>query len=78
MTGRSSLKLIWDWFAKYWKLPTRDATTREFWGERLRIDTKPRMKISIDGEVLAKTPATVEIAHKAIDVVVPQEPEAAV
>ncbi|WP_170303960.1 diacylglycerol/lipid kinase family protein [Sphingosinicella humi] len=75
--GRSKARLIWDWFAKYWKLPTREATTQEFWGERLRIDTKPRMKISIDGEVLAKTPATVAVAHKAIEVVVPQEQEAA-
>jgi YegS/Rv2252/BmrU family lipid kinase len=71
--GRSKARLLWDWFAKYWKLPSREATTVEFWGERLLIDTKPRMKISIDGEVLAKTPATVEVAHRAIEVVVPSE-----
>ena len=70
--GRSKARLLWDWFAKYWKLPAREATTEEYWGKCLRIDTKPRMKISIDGEVLAKTPATVEVAHKAIEVVVPQ------
>ena len=69
--GRSVLRLIWDWFAKYWKLPARQAMSQEFRGETLLIDTKPRLPISIDGEVLAKTPATVEVAHKAIEVVVP-------
>ena len=69
--GRSMLKLIWDWFAKYFKLPARQAMSEEFRGERLLIDTKPRLPISVDGEVVAKTPATVEVAHKAIEVVVP-------
>ncbi len=75
VTGRSKARLIWDWFAKYWKLPARDAVVEEFHGERLHIDTRPRQKISIDGEVLAKTPATVEVAHKAIEVVVPADGE---
>jgi YegS/Rv2252/BmrU family lipid kinase len=69
--GRSMLNLVWDWVAKYWKLPTRHSGSREFRGQKLLIDTKPRLPISIDGEVLAKTPATVEVAHKAIEVVVP-------
>ena len=47
----------------------------EFHGERLSIDTRPRQKISIDGEVLAKTPAIVAVAHKAIEVVVPADSE---
>jgi YegS/Rv2252/BmrU family lipid kinase len=71
VVGRSMLRLIWDWFAKYFKLPARQAVSEEISGKRLLIDTKPRLPISIDGEVLAKTPATVEIAHKAIEVVVP-------
>jgi YegS/Rv2252/BmrU family lipid kinase len=75
ITGRSKSRLIWDWFAKYWKLPARHAVVEEFHGERLRIDTKPRQKISIDGEVLAKTPAVVEVAHRAIEVVVPADAE---
>lgn len=73
VTGRSKARLIWDWFAKYWKLPARDAVVEEFHGERLSIDTRPRQKISIDGEVLAKTPAIVAVAHKAIEVVVPAD-----
>jgi YegS/Rv2252/BmrU family lipid kinase len=71
--GRSVVWLLWDWFSKYWKLPKRHVTTREFHGEQLRIETRPRMRISIDGEVLAKTPVTVAVAHKAIEVVVPAE-----
>jgi YegS/Rv2252/BmrU family lipid kinase len=71
VTGRSSLRLIWDWFAKYWKLPARHAVTEEFHGRRLTIDTRPRQRISIDGEVLTRTPAVVEVAERAIEVVVP-------
>ena len=71
VTGRSSLRLIWDWFAKYWKLPARNAVTEEFHAPRLRLETRPRQRISIDGEVLAKTPAVVAVAERAIEVVVP-------
>ena len=71
VTGRSSFRLIWDWFAKYWKLPARHAVTEEFHGRRLTIDARPRQRISIDGEVLARTPAVVEVAERAIEVVVP-------
>ena len=71
VTGRSSLRLIWDWFAKYWKLPARHAVTEEIHARRLRIDARPRQRISIDGEVLARTPALVEVAECAIEVVVP-------
>ena len=71
VTGRSSLRLIWDWFAKYWKLPARHAVSEEFHARCLSIDTRPRQRISIDGEVLAKTPAVVQVAERAIEVVVP-------
>src|SRR5688572_27130005 len=56
VTGRSSFRLIWDWFAKYWKLPARHAVTEEFHARRIMIDARPRQRISIDGEVLARTP----------------------
>jgi YegS/Rv2252/BmrU family lipid kinase len=75
VTGQSMSRLMWDWFAKYFKLPARNSAVEEFHGERLMIDTKPRQKISIDGEVLAKTPVVVEVAHKAIEVVVPKNAE---
>ena len=73
VTGRSMLRLIWDWFARFLKLPGRHAMTEEFRGSRLVVDTRPRLDISVDGEVLTRTPAIVESAHKAIEVVVPAE-----
>ncbi len=71
VTGRSVSRLIWDWVAKFFKLPARGVAAEEFYGKRLLVDTKPRLKISIDGEVLTKTPAVVEVAQRAIEVVVP-------
>jgi YegS/Rv2252/BmrU family lipid kinase len=73
VTGQSMLRLLWDWFAKFFKLPAREAAHQEFRGKRMLIDTKPRQRISIDGEVLAKTPATVEVAEGAIEMAVPAE-----
>jgi YegS/Rv2252/BmrU family lipid kinase len=73
VTGRSLARLVWDWYAKFFKLRSRDANTVEFRGKRLRIDTRPHHRISIDGEILARTPATVAVASKAIEVVVPAE-----
>lgn len=77
VTGRSLARLVWDWYAKFFKLRSRDDTTVEFRGKSLRINTKPHHRISIDGEILARTPATVSVASKAIEVVVPQETELA-
>ena len=75
VTGRSKWGLIWNWVAHLLKLPERQATVEHFRGQRLHIDTRPRLKISIDGEVLAKTPAVLEIAQRAIEVVVPSPTE---
>lgn len=71
VAGRSALTLVWDWFAKYWKLPARERTTIEYHGRRLEVSTRPRQRISIDGEVLAKTPCIAQAAQHAIEVVVP-------
>jgi YegS/Rv2252/BmrU family lipid kinase len=74
VAGRSVVNLVWDWFGKFFKLPARHgAAIEEFRGRSLRIDTKPRMRISIDGEVLARTPVTVTVAQRAIEVVVPAQ-----
>jgi YegS/Rv2252/BmrU family lipid kinase len=71
VVGRRASSLVWDWFAKYWNLPGRHRTTREFHGARLTIETRPRQRISIDGEVLARTPVVAQVAERAIEVVVP-------
>jgi YegS/Rv2252/BmrU family lipid kinase len=72
VVGRSKHRLAWDWYAKFFKLRDRDAHTEEFHGTCFKIDTKPRQRISIDGEVLAKTPVTVKIAAGAVEVAVPR------
>jgi YegS/Rv2252/BmrU family lipid kinase len=75
VVGRSKFSLIRDWVAKGLKLPSRQATTEEFRGRRIQVDTKPRLRISIDGEVIGKTPAVAEVAKRAIEVVVPADAE---
>lgn len=75
VVGRSKAQLARDWYAKFLKLRDKDALTQEFHGKAFRIDTKPRQRISIDGEVLAKTPATVKIAAGAVEVAAPAERE---
>lgn len=72
VAGRRASTLVWDWFLKYFKLPARHRTTREFHAAEIRIETRPRQSISIDGEVLAKTPVTARVAQCAIEVVVPR------
>lgn len=71
VVGQRASSLIWDWFSKYFKLPARHRTTREFHAAELTIETRPRQRISIDGEVLARTPVVARVAQCAIEVVVP-------
>jgi YegS/Rv2252/BmrU family lipid kinase len=72
VTGRSTLRLVWNWAAKVLGLPAHDAVTVEYRGRKLRIETVPRLPVSIDGEVLTRTPADVEVATRAVEVVVPR------
>jgi YegS/Rv2252/BmrU family lipid kinase len=71
VVGRSKPRLAWDWYAKFFKLRDRDAHTQEFHGKAFTLTTHPRQRISIDGEVLAKTPVVARIAPGAIEVAVP-------
>ncbi len=69
--GTSKWRLLWDWFAKMFKLADRDAETHEFRGQHFHLQTEPALPISIDGEVGKKTPVDIAIARKAITVAVP-------
>jgi len=71
VVGRSRVRLAMDWYAKFFKLRDRNVHTEEFRGQAFRLDTKPRLRISIDGEVLAKTPVDVKVAQKAVRIAVP-------
>ena len=72
VTGRSVWGLAWSWFATILKLRGRHGTTREFRGTSIQLNTRPNLKISIDGEVAAKTPVTVSIARHVIEVAAPR------
>lgn len=72
VTGRSVWGLAWSWFATILKLRARHGTTREFRGTNIMLDTRPHLKISIDGEVAAKTPVTVSVARHVIEVAAPR------
>ncbi len=73
VTGRSVWGLAWSWLATILKLRARYGTVSEFRGTRMRIKTRPRLKISIDGEVAARTPVMVSAASGAIEVAAPRE-----
>ena len=73
VTGKSLWGLAWSWFATLFKLTGRELTTTEWRGQKLRLEARPRQKISIDGEIAATTPVTVCIAKGAMEVAAPQE-----
>lgn len=70
--GRSPAQLGWSWFTSWLRLRARKDTTIEYHGKEIRIETIPPQKVSIDGEVLAKTPFTARIAAKAVHVMTPR------
>lgn len=72
VTGKSLLHLGWSWFATLFKLKSRDENVSEFRGQKLRIEARPRQKISIDGELSARTPVTVTVARAAVWVAAPR------
>lgn len=69
--GRVKSRLIQNWAASILGLEARHDQVREFRGRSIRIDTEPRMPISIDGEVLARTPVTARVAAGVIEVLAP-------
>jgi YegS/Rv2252/BmrU family lipid kinase len=73
VTGKSVSRLAWSWFATLFRLRRRDQTVTEWRGRRMILDSKPHQKISIDGEIAAKTPVAVECARGAIEVAAPRD-----
>ena len=54
------------------KHPRRHETVREFHGKRMRIDTRPKMRVSIDGELGPETPFEAWAVPEAITVAAPR------
>ena len=73
VTGKSLWGLAWSWFATLFKLRQRKQTVTEWWGQKLHLDARPPQKISIDGEIAACTPVTIEVADACIEVAAPRE-----
>jgi YegS/Rv2252/BmrU family lipid kinase len=71
--GHVKRRLVKNWLASTFKHHTRHEEVREFRGRALRVDTEPRLPISIDGEVLAHTPVTARIAAGVIRVMAPRK-----
>ena len=71
VSGRARTTLVMNWLRLLLGLPKKEREVRQFRGRSLRLITVPPLPISIDGEVLARTPATASVAERAIEVVVP-------
>ncbi|HWW63998.1 MAG TPA: YegS/Rv2252/BmrU family lipid kinase [Sphingomonadaceae bacterium] len=71
VVGRQLARLGWNYVRSLLRLPQRATDLREFRGRSLRIATDPPQPISIDGEVLARTPVTARIAPGVIEVAAP-------
>ena len=71
--GHVKRRLVKNWGASVLGLEARHDDVREFHGRSIRLATEPRLPISIDGEVLAKTPVTASIAAGVIEVMAPDE-----
>lgn len=72
--GHVKRRLVKNWVASVLRHESRHEEVRDFRGKSLRIDTIPRLPISIDGEVLARTPVTAKVAAGIIRVMAPVQP----
>ena len=73
VTGRSILKLGWSYFTAATKLKARHQAVREFIAQKFTLSTKPRMRVSIDGEVAAETPLEISAVPDAVTIAVPRD-----
>jgi YegS/Rv2252/BmrU family lipid kinase len=71
--GRSLMKLGWSYLASAVKAPSRAEAVREFHGKRMRIETRPRMRVSIDGELGPETPFEAWAVPDAVTVAAPRD-----
>ena len=69
--GHVKRRLLVNWAASILRSDYRKEKVREFRGREIRINTIPPLPISIDGEVLARTPVTARIAPGIIEVIAP-------
>ena len=73
VTGRSVAKLGWSYFASATKLKARHQTVRELVASEFTLSTKPRMKVSIDGEIGRETPLKISTLPDGVTIAAPRE-----
>ena len=73
VTGRSLMKLGWSYLAAAVKLRSRHETVREFVASEFMLSTRPRMRVSIDGEVAAETPLRINAVADAVTIAAPRD-----
>lgn len=71
--GHVKRRLLVNWAASILRSDYRKEKVREFRGREIQLNTIPPLPISIDGEVLARTPVTARIAPGIIEVMAPAE-----
>jgi len=69
--GHVKRRLIVNWAASILRSDYRKEKVRDFRGREIKLTTIPPLPISIDGEVLARTPVTAKIAAGIIEVIAP-------
>lgn len=69
--GRTHGRLALSWLLTLLRLPHLDRATRKFHARSFRMETEPPLPISIDGEVLARTPVTAKVAPHIIRIMAP-------
>ena len=72
VVGHVKRRLVANWTASVLRLPSRHDNVREFRGRSLKLATEPVLPVSIDGEILAKTPIVAKIAAGVIEVMAPK------
>ncbi|GAA4777514.1 diacylglycerol kinase family lipid kinase [Stakelama sediminis] len=69
--GNVRSRLVKNWVASVLRLPARREDVVDFRGKDMEVSTHPTLPISIDGEVLARTPVRARIAAGVIEVIAP-------
>jgi len=73
VTGRSVAKLGWSYFASAAKLKARHQTVREFVSSEFKLTTKPKLRVSIDGEIGAETPLAISALPDGVTIAAPRD-----
>lgn len=76
VAGKSKWSLARDWYLRMLGLRKREGMAREIKVKEARIDARPRQKVAIDGEVLARTPFDLRIHRRAVRVIAPLQDSA--